>query len=252
MGALTATERATETQGRAAPVVAAQGVSRRFGPNLVLRPTTLTIQPGERLALLGPNGAGKTTLLRMLMTLLQPSSGTLRLFGLDPRRDGEAVRARLGVVGHQTFLHPELTAAENLRYAAALYDLPDSARRGQDALAEVGLAARAGDRVRGFSRGMQQRLALARALLPNPDLLLLDEPDAGLDIRALDLLPDLMAPRAGTSRTIIFTTHQVERALELASRVLVLVAGRLVYDGPAARLTPRAVAALYGGSGRAL
>ena len=233
------------------PVVAAERISRRYESGLVLRPLSIRIEPGERVALLGPNGAGKTTLLRLLSTLLQPSSGQLRLFGRDPRREGSAVRSRIGVVAHQSLLHPDLTAAENLRYYAGLYGLVDAGERIGAALQAVDLAARAQDRVRSFSRGMQQRLALARALLHQPELLLLDEPDAGLDVRALDLLPRVLAGSdtlGASGVTVIFTTHQIERALALAGRVLVMVAGRIVFDGPAASVDAQRVGALYGAS----
>ncbi len=231
------------------PVVAAERISRRYESGLVLRPLSIRIEPGERVALLGPNGAGKTTLLRLLSTLLQPSSGQLRLFGRDPRREGSAVRSRIGVVAHQSLLHPDLTAAENLRYYAGLYGLVDAGARIGAALHAVDLAARAQDRVRSFSRGMQQRLALARALLHQPELLLLDEPDAGLDVRALDLLPRVLAGSdalGASGVTVIFTTHQIDRALALARRVLVMVAGRIVFDGPAASVDAQRVGALYG------
>ena len=237
--------------GTLVPVVATERLCRRYESGLVVRPLTLCAAAGERVALLGPNGAGKTTLLRLLSTLLQPSSGRLRLFGLDPRLDGLTVRARIGVVAHQALLHPELTAAENLHFYAGLYGVEDAAGRIGVALHTVNLAARANDRVRSFSRGMQQRLSLARALLHCPELLLLDEPDAGLDARAMDLLPAMLAgaesaglTSAGT--TLIFTTHQIERALALAQRVLVMVAGRLVFDGPAGALDVQRVSTLYG------
>lgn len=237
--------------GTLAPVVATERVCRRYGSGLIVRPLTMCAAAGERVALLGPNGAGKTTFLRILSTLLQPSSGRIRLFGLDPLHDGLAVRARIGVVAHQSLLHPELTAAENLHYYAGLYSVTDAGPRIDVALRTVDLASRANDRVRSFSRGMQQRLALARALLHRPELLLLDEPDAGLDARALDLLPAMLAgaesaglTSAGT--TVIFTTHQIERALALAQRVLVMVAGRLVFDGPARALDVQRVSTLYG------
>jgi heme exporter protein A len=232
-------------------VVEAERMSRRYESGLVLRPLTLRVAAGERIALLGPNGAGKTTLLRLVSTLLRPSSGRLRLFGLEPQRDGLAIRVRIGVVAHQSLLHPELTAAENLRYYAGLYGLAGAGERIATALRTVDLTARANDRVRAFSRGMQQRLALARALLHQPELLLLDEPDAGLDVRALDLLPRVLAGTdtlrvVGGATTVIFTTHQIDRALTLAQRVLIMVAGRVVYDGPSSALDPQRVGMLYG------
>ena len=230
-----------------APVVSAQGVSRRYESGLAVRRLSLTLTSGEQVALLGPNGAGKTTLLRLLAALLRPSAGQLRLFGLDPAIHGAAVRARIGVLAHHSMLHPGLTAAENLRYYAGLYDLPDASERVSAVLERIGLTARANDPVSLFSRGMLQRLALGRTLLHGPELLLLDEPDAGLDAHALDVLPRLLSGSGNAPPAVIFTTHQIDRALQLARRVLVLVAGRLVFDGPSAGLDGRGVAALYKG-----
>ncbi len=232
----------------AAPVVASEQVSHRFQAGAVLRGISLQVQVGEHVALLGPNGAGKTTLLRILATLLRPTSGQVRLFGLDPAASSMAIRRRIGVVAHHTMLYPELTSRENLRYYAGLYDLDDPEPRVQAALAEVGLAAKANALVRSFSRGMQQRLSLGRALLHEPELLLLDEPDAGLDARALDLLPHTLARAGerGAPPAIVFTTHQIGHAAELARRVVVIVAGRLVFDGDIRSLDSGRLAALYG------
>lgn len=189
---------------------------------------TLRIDWGERVAVLGPNGAGKSTLLRVLGTLLRPTAGELWVAGLSPRRHRALIRRRLGIVAHQTFLFGALTAMENLLFYARLYDVPKPRERAEQLLVRVGLAERAGTHARALSRGMQQRLALARALLHDPDLLLLDEPDTGLDQDGLALLAALVAERS--DRTVVLTTHHGERARALCSRAIVLERGRVVRD----------------------
>ncbi|MFQ5877240.1 MAG: ATP-binding cassette domain-containing protein, partial [Acidobacteriota bacterium] len=162
--------------------VVARGLARHYGALAALDGVDLTIRPGERILLLGPNGAGKSTLLRILATVLRPTSGTLTLYGLAPDGDDRvAIRRRIGFLSHQTFLYGHLTAAENLEFYARLYGLSDAPGRARAALASVGLSDREADPTRSLSRGMQQRLAIARALLHDPDLLLLDEPFTGLD-----------------------------------------------------------------------
>ncbi len=237
-----------QSQPGSVPVVLAYQVSRRYPANLVLRPLSFRVDAGERVALLGPNGAGKSTLLRMLATLLSPTAGSLRLFGLDPVRDGQAIREKVGFLGHHSMLYGELTAAENLHYYASLYGCADAAERVATALQSVGLSQRANDQVRTFSRGMQQRLSLARALLHRPELLLLDEPEAGLDAQAQEFWPALLVEGAQAPATVVFTSHQIERALGLARRAIVLVRGRAVYDGPTAGITASQVSQLYSAS----
>lgn len=207
------------------PAVEAIGVSHTFGAARVLRDVDLRIEAGERVAVFGANGAGKSTFLRVLATLIRPSAGSVRILGLHPRRDLLAVRRRIGVVGHRTYLDEQLTASENLRYYGRLYDVPALEHRIADLLDLVGLRRRAGDRVRVFSRGMQQRLTLARALLHDPELLLLDEPDTGLDAEGVELLARAV-DRAG--RTVVMTSHHPERAGRIASRSITIVDGRIV------------------------
>jgi heme ABC exporter ATP-binding subunit CcmA len=213
------------------PAVEAQGLSHSFDRARALRGVSLRLGAGERLAVFGPNGAGKTTLLRILATLVRPSGGELRLFGVEPWAVLSSVRRRIGVVAHRTYLDDHLTAAENLRFYARLYDVAEAERRTGEMLELVGLSRRRDDRVRTLSRGMQQRLALARALVHDPDLLLLDEPDTGLDASGVELL-GLAIGRPG--RTVILTSHNPERAARLAPRALLLVDGRAVADGPTA------------------
>ncbi|MBX6341988.1 MAG: heme ABC exporter ATP-binding protein CcmA [Thermomicrobiaceae bacterium] len=211
-------------------LVVAERVSKRFGLRAALRPLDLRVARGERVVLLGPNGAGKTTLLRILATLSRPSTGRVAIDGLDAAREAQEVRRRVGVVAHQPYLYDDLTAAENLRFFARMYRLPDAEARVAASLEAVGLAARRDDRVRTFSRGMQQRLAIARATLHRPPLLLLDEPDSGLDRAGMLLLQDLLAAHARSGGSTVMTTHDLAYGLAVADRVVVLESGRLVVD----------------------
>jgi heme exporter protein A len=215
----------------AGPVVEAQALARRFGPAPALAGVDLAAAPGEVLVIFGPNGAGKTTLLRILATLLGPSGGTVRLFGEDAFGPGAArLRARLGLVTHQSFLYPDLTAAENLRFYARLYGLgDDGAARAAELLAWAGLSGDARRPVRAFSRGMEQRLALARALVHDPALLLLDEPFTGLDPTAAETVEDLLAQARRDGKTVVVTTHDVDRGLRAADRVCILHRGRIAW-----------------------
>ncbi len=212
-------------------VVAASNVHKTFAWTPVLRGISCTVGVGQALAIFGPNGAGKTTLLRVLASLLKPSSGSLRLFALpadDPR-----VRRRLGFVGHDSLLYPDLSPAENLRFYAHAYRLANAPARIRAMLEYVGLQDWATAPTRSLSRGMEQRLALARALLHEPDLLLLDEPYTGLDHEAARLVHRALlgAKQAGT--TIVFSSHDFERGLALCSRVLILNRGRIVWQSAA-------------------
>jgi heme exporter protein A len=206
-------------------VIAAHNLSKRFGRVAALRAVDLEAGRGETVALLGPNGAGKTTLLRILATLDKPSAGSLEVAGLDALRAPQRARALIGLVAHQTYLHPELTAAEELRFYGRLYGLPSPQGRAAELLEAFGLASRAGIRVAALSRGQQQRLALARALLHDPSVLLLDEPDSGLDAEGLGLLEGVL--RAG-GRTVVFSSHNREWATSVAGRVMTLEGGRVV------------------------
>lgn len=198
-------------------MIVARGLTKLFGRTPALRGIDLNLASGERLAVLGPNGAGKTTLLRLLATLERPTSGALTIAGLEPRK----ARSAIGFVGHQTLLQPELTAAENLAFYGRLYGV--SRARAAGVLAEVGLGERGGSRASTLSRGQQQRLAIARALLHDPPVLLLDEPDTGLDADGLHFLEGLLT--AG-DRTVVFSTHNRAWAGRLATTTLELHGGR--------------------------
>jgi heme ABC exporter ATP-binding subunit CcmA len=211
-------------------------ITRRFGPVTALADVALTIGSGELVVLLGPNGAGKSTLLRLAAGIVRPTAGTVRFGDEDPRRTtGTAARVHIGYLGHRSLLHEHLTAHENLALYAALY----GRRRDADTLAtrwlgRVGLA-RAADRViRGFSRGMMQRLALARALLHGPRLLLLDEPSSGLDTDGRALLFALLDEQHRRGVTVMTASHHLELLEPLADRVVVLRRGRLVEQDAAA------------------
>lgn len=210
------------------PAIAVRGVRVAFGATVVLRGAELTVPWGARLALLGPNGAGKSTLLRAIATLSRPAAGVVQIAGRDAFAESSIVRRLIGVVAHQTYLYDELTALENLRFYAELYDLPDAARHAEAILARVGLTARRNVRAGSLSRGQQQRLTLARALLHDPPLLLLDEPDTGLDLAAFGLLEGLLL---GQERTVVMTTHNLRQAARLCDRYAILSGGRIVREG---------------------
>jgi heme exporter protein A len=213
-----------------APVVEAHGVEKWYGPLPAVRGIDLALARGEFLTIFGPNGAGKSTLLRMLCGAVRPTRGTVRIAGDEVGGEQEGWRRKIGLLSHQTFLYPGLTAAENLEFYARLYALPDRAGRVAEALRDVGLIDRAGDRVRTFSRGMQQRLALARTLLHDPEVVFLDEPYTGLDPHASAMLRAVLDRLKDGRRTVVLVTHNLSQGLEQADRVAVQVGGRWVSD----------------------
>ncbi len=192
----------------------------------------LTIEPGEFVVVLGRNGAGKTTLLRTLALLLSPSEGDL-LFDARPARTLDfSFRQRIGFVGHETFLYNELTVEENLNFYASLYGIEPARQRVAEVLEEMGLDDRTTSLVRSLSRGLKQRLALARAWLHQPDLLLLDEPATGLDTPTRARMHRWLAGCHQTGRTVLVSSHDLAESLQPATRILLLEKGRLVFDGP--------------------
>ncbi len=229
------------------PIIDVQALVKTYDLLPVLRKLSLQIQRGEFVALLGPNGSGKSTLLRLLCGLSRPTAGTIRIGGWDLPKEAAAVRAQLGLVSHKAILYDTLTAQENLRFFARLYNLPAASidTRITEMLTQVGLARRAHDLVRTFSRGMLQRLSIARALLHNPDILLLDEPYTGLDQDASRVLDDLLRAAHADGRTILMTTHDLSRAAILPTRIIILSRGVIGYDAPASQTDALALAALY-------
>jgi len=206
-------------------VIEVRSLVKTFGLKPVLRGLNLHLEAGEFVALLGPNGAGKTTLLRILASLARPSLGEVRLAGHRLPGEAAAVRRILGVVSHQPLLYGDLTAEENLRFYARLYSLSQAKRRIDEILEMVGLDRRRRDRVREYSRGMQQRLAIGRAVLHDPLILLFDEPHTGLDQEASAMLDGVLRQVAGRGRTVLMTSHDLLRAADLASRIDVLSGG---------------------------
>ena len=222
-----------------------ESLKKSYGLRPVLRGIDLDVAPGECLALMGPNGSGKTTLLRILATLSKPTAGLVRVAGLPlPAAAGE-VRRRLGVVAHHTLLYGDLTAEENLQFYARLYAVRDAQPRIAAVLEQVGLARRRHDLVRTFSRGMQQRLAIGRALLAGPEVLMLDEPYTGLDPQAASMLDELLRDARLDGRTVLLTTHDLARALALADRVAILARGVIAFSARCLDLEPRAFAETY-------
>jgi heme exporter protein A len=198
---------------------------KRFGLKTVLRGLDFQVQPGEFVALLGPNGAGKTTFLRILASLSRPSMGTVDIAGYSLPKQAAAVRARLGVVSHLPLLYPDLTAEENLTFYARMYGIPNYNARITEVLEMVGLEGRRHDLVRTFSRGMQQRLAIGRAVLHDPDVMLFDEPYTGLDQDASSMLDGVLQTVARQGRTVVMTSHDLARAEDLATRFDILSRG---------------------------
>ena len=202
-------------------------VARHYGRRKALSQISFTCSAGEIVGLLGPNGAGKSTLLNILATLLAPSKGTIE-YGDLAASDDAVIRAQLGMLGHDLFLYPELTARENLTFFARLYALPQPAHVAASALDRAGLAERADDFVSGFSRGMRQRVALERALLHDPRLILLDEPFTGLDQTSTAALVERLKERQRAGCLIVLATHDLDVADGLLTRAIYLKNGRMV------------------------
>ncbi len=226
-------------------MITAQDLRKAYGPTLVLDGISLALPRGRCLAVLGPNGAGKTTLLRLLATLQRPTSGTLTIDGVDAMREPDRVRPLLGVVAHGSYVYEDLTARENLRFWETLRGGDPSAARVAAALAQVELDSVADERVRTFSAGMKRRLGLARVLLAEARLLLLDEPFTGLDRRGQKWVNEFLLAFKARGGTAVVATHSLGGSLAVADRIAILAQGRLVLDRPATDLSPEALHRLY-------
>ena len=214
-----------------APVIEARGLTKRYGALVALRDVDLDVEPGESLAVFGPNGAGKTTLTRILALSLKATSGTLRIAGHDPRVNDRETKGSIGYLSHQTFLYDDLTARENLLFFGRLYGAASPEAKARALLDGLGLLDRAEDPVRTFSRGMQQRLSLARSLIHEPRIVFLDEPFTGLDPHAATVLQTTLARLREERRTLVVTTHDLARGLDLSDRFVILSKGSIVAQG---------------------
>ena len=212
------------------PAVKVENLTKQFGSRKAVDGLSFTLPQGAFLTVFGPNGAGKTTLLRMLATLARPSAGAVEVAGFDVREDPDAVRSSIGLISHDPMLYPDLTAEENLVLYARLYGMDDPRGRALDLLDAVGLKSRRLDRVRTFSRGMTQRIAIARALVNDPAVVLLDEPCAGLDPRAVEIFDGIIADMRA-ERTFIMVSHDFAHGIALADHALVMAKGRVVRFG---------------------
>jgi heme exporter protein A len=218
---------------------------KRFGLKTVLRGLDFHVEPGEFVAILGPNGAGKTTFLRILASLSRPSLGDVRIAGYQLPGEASHLRRRLGVVSHLPLLYGDLSAEENLRFYGRMYSVPALDQRISKVLELVGLAPRRRDLVRTFSRGMQQRLAIGRAVLHDPEVMLFDEPYTGLDQDASAMLDVVLRDVAAAGRTVVMTSHDLARTADLASRFDVLSRGVITASIQRSDIDPDNLLAFY-------
>lgn len=228
-----------------AAIIEVRRLVKRFGLKTILRGLDFQVEPGEFVALLGPNGAGKTTFLRILSSLSRPSFGEVRIAGFRLPAQAGAVRRRLGVVSHLPLLYGDLTAEENLQFYGRMYGVPALDKRIAEVLDLVGLYPRRRDLVRTFSRGMQQRLAIGRAVLHDPEVMLFDEPHTGLDQDASAMLDHVLQEVAARGRTVVMTSHDLARVGDLASRFDVISRGVIVASTRREELEPDRLLAFY-------
>ena len=210
-----------------------EDIHKTFGHFKALAGVTLSVQRGEFLALFGRNGAGKTTFLKIAATLVRHTRGKLRIEGVDISEEPERARRYIGFLSHNTYLYRDLNPVENLRFFARLYGVREPEKRIDSLLDRVGLRRRVSDPVRAFSRGLHQRLGIARVMLHDPSLILLDEPYTGLDANAVDTLNAMLDEAAAAGKTVILTTHDLEQGLRSATRAVIVDRGKIVFAGDA-------------------
>ncbi len=213
--------------------IVAEGVTKSFGYIQALRGVDLKIKKGEFVTVFGPNGAGKTTLIKLLATLTKPTSGKVSIANYDIKKEPDKVRALIGVISHDPYLYGNLSALENIGFFASLYGISQPKKKAIQVIKQVGLESRMHDLVRTFSRGMQQRLAVARAIVHEPKILLLDEPYTGLDQHGARIFGDLLNWLKTENRTIVMTTHNLPEGLEVSDRVAILDGGKIIYESDA-------------------
>lgn len=234
----------TSAASAAHPAVECKELTKAFGNRKAVDSVSFTLPHGAFLSVFGPNGAGKTTLLRMLSTLARPSSGTVLIDGVDLKEEPDVARERIGLISHNSMLYPDLTAEENLLLYARLYGVHNPQKRVVELLDAVGLKHRRLDLVRTFSRGMTQRVSIARALVNDPSVVLLDEPYSGLDPHAIEIFDELLAS-VRQDRTFIMVSHDLDKGFAMADHVLVLARGRVVSFGAKEQLDPEEFRSLY-------
>ena len=217
-------------QTRRIIIISIERLSKAFGTNVVLRNIDLRIERGEFLTVFGPNGAGKTTLIKIMSTLVSPTSGKVIIDGMDIKENPIEIRKKIGVISHETYLYHELTAAENLRFFGRMYGVSDIENRIDGLIKQVGLTYRKNDRVRTFSRGMKQRLSIARALIHDPPILLLDEPYTGLDQHASATFDRILGGMNAHDKTRVLISHDIERGIAMCDRAIILTDGHIAHE----------------------
>lgn len=219
-----------QTIQAAGPVIEADKLVLKIGSKSILNAIDLTVMPGDFIALLGPNGAGKSTLLKALALLMKINSGSIRIKGMAGSPDNAAICRAVGFLSHGSFLYDRLTAWENLKFYGSLFDVADLPEKINRIVRRVGLYAYLHEPVATFSRGMVQRLSIARALLPDPEILFLDEPYTGLDQEGADMLSGLLDECQGQGKTVLMTTHSFDQPYDFVKRVMILNRGQKIFD----------------------
>lgn len=222
-----------------------ENLKRSFGHIDALNGINLEVPFGSFLTIFGPNGAGKTTLIKILSTLIQPSTGSAFVNGINVTEGGEDIRGKIGLISHNTFSYNNLNPCENLKFYGKLHGLSNLKSRIEELLNEVGLSHRIHDPVRTFSRGMQQRLSIARAMLNNPSIIFLDEPYTGLDQHAGIILTDILKKLHKAPNTIVMVTHNLKKGLELCDQAAIVVSGKIVFQKPAVEIDPDEFEQIY-------
>jgi len=231
-------------------MIEAQHLMKDFGRKRVINDLKLDVEEGEFLAIFGPNGSGKTTLLKLLSTLLKPTLGQIKVNGHDAKENGVELRQSIGLVSHETYLYEELTALENLRFYMKLYRVPHTKQKQneiENLLKQVALYHRMNDPVGTYSRGMKQRLSILRATIHNPKVLLLDEPYTGLDKKGCEVLNKMLTKFNNEGKTILMTTHDIEKGYNVSKRLGILIGGKLIFDTPKSKIGLKELIDTYGG-----
>jgi len=210
-------------------LIVTRGLTKKIGSKQILKGVDMEIAPGEFVTCFGPNGAGKSTTLKILAMLSKPSGGQVLIDGQDTQEQGSKLRRRIGVISHNSFLYDNLTARENLEFYGRMYEVPELNKRINQLLEDVGLSYAASELVHSFSRGMQQRLSIARSLVHDPPILLMDEPYTGLDEMAKGVLNTILKQLAQSKYTVFLITHDFDQGLDQSDQALILVGGRIVY-----------------------